>query len=136
MGTPRDLLDAIALGVDLFDCVLPTRNARNGMAFTHEGTLNIRNAVHARDRRPLDPECGCEACAEFSRAYLRHLHLAGEMLAHRMLTLHNVTFYQTLMAGARAAIERDAYPEFHHAVTHRFRERAGDAAGRVSGDPA
>ena len=124
MGTPRDLLDGVASGVDLFDCVLPTRNARNGMAFTHEGPINIRNAVHARDPRPLDAECGCEACAEFSRGYLRHLHVAGEILAHRMLTLHNVTFYQTLMAGARAAIERGAYDEFHRAVTERYRERA------------
>ncbi len=137
MGTPRDLLDGIACGIDLFDCVLPTRNARNGMAFTHEGPINIRNAVHARDPRPLDPECGCEACTEFSRAYLRHLHQAGEILAHRMLTLHNVTFYQTLMAGARVAIERDAYSDFHHAVTHRYRNRAGDdAGGETSGDPA
>ncbi len=125
MGTPRDLLDGVASGVDLFDCVLPTRNARNGMAFTHDGPINIRNAVHARDPRPLDTECGCEACVEFSRAYLRHLHIAGEILAHRMLTLHNVTFYQTLMAGARAAIERGAYDEFHRAVTERYRERAG-----------
>jgi len=124
MGTPIDLLDGIARGIDLFDCVLPTRNARNGMAFTHEGPINIRNAAHARDPRPLDAECGCEACAEFSRAYLRHLHVAGEILAHRMLTLHNVTFYQTLMAGARAAIERGAYDEYHRAVTHRYRERA------------
>jgi queuine tRNA-ribosyltransferase len=135
MGTPRDLLDGIARGIDLFDCVLPTRNARNGMAFTHDGPINIRNAVHARDPRPLDPECGCEACAEFSRAYLRHLHQAGEILAHRMLTLHNVTFYQTLMAGARAAIERGAYDDFHHAATRRYRDRAGDDAGRgVPGD--
>jgi queuine tRNA-ribosyltransferase len=134
MGTPRDLLDGIARGIDLFDCVLPTRNARNGMAFTHRGSLNIRNASHARDPRPLDPECGCEACAEFSRAYLRHLHLAGEILAHRMLTLHYVTFYQTLMAGARAAIERGAYQAFHDAATHR--DRAGDEAGRETpGDP-
>jgi queuine tRNA-ribosyltransferase len=126
MGTPLDLLDGIARGVDLFDCVLPTRNARNGMAFTHGGPINIRNAAHARDPRPLDTECGCEACSEFSRAYLRHLHVAGEILAHRMLTLHNVTFYQTLMAGARAAVVRGAYPEYHRAVSHRYRERAGD----------
>ena len=138
MGTPLDLLDGIACGVDLFDCVLPTRNARNGMAFTHEGPINIRNAVHARDPRPLDTECGCEACVEFSRAYLRHLHVAGEILAHRMLTLHNVTFYQTLMAGARAAIERGAFDEFHRAVTERYRERAGarePSAREPSGDP-
>ncbi|HEY6221785.1 MAG TPA: tRNA guanosine(34) transglycosylase Tgt [Candidatus Eisenbacteria bacterium] len=125
MGTPIDLLDAVALGVDLFDCVLPTRNARNGMAFTPDGPLNIRNAAHARDPRPLDPECACDACLQFSRAYLRHLHQAGEILAHRMLTLHNVTFYQTLMSAARAAIERRSFDEFAGAFRARYRDRAG-----------
>jgi queuine tRNA-ribosyltransferase len=122
MGTPIDLFDAIAIGVDLFDCVLPTRNARNGMAFTPDGPLNIRNAAHARDRRALDPECACECCASFSRAYLRHLHLAGEILAHRMLTLHNLTFYQRLMAAARAAIDRDAFDSTAAAFRARYRE--------------
>jgi queuine tRNA-ribosyltransferase len=125
MGTPPDLLDGIAAGVDLFDCVLPTRNARNGMAFTSEGPINIRNAAHAREPGPLDPGCGCDACAQFSRAYLRHLHQAGEILAHRMLTLHNVTFYQTLMFTARAAIEHDAFDEFAGAFRARYRDRAG-----------
>jgi queuine tRNA-ribosyltransferase len=124
MGTPLDLLDGIASGVDLFDCVLPTRNARNGMAFTSEGPLNIRNARYTRDPAPLDPACGCEACTQFSRAYLRHLHLAGEMLAHRMLTLHNLTFYQTLMASARSAIERDTFDGLASAFRARYRERA------------
>lgn len=109
MGTPLDLWDGIREGVDLFDCVLPTRNARNGMAFTPDGPLNIRNAVHARDPAPLDATCACAACARFSRAYLRHLHQAGEILAHRMLTLHNLTFYQTLMAVARSAIEHGTF---------------------------
>jgi queuine tRNA-ribosyltransferase len=125
MGTPLDLLEAVALGVDLFDCVLPTRNARNGMAFTSGGPLNIRNATHARDPGPLDPECSCEACLQFSRAYLRHLHQAGEILAHRMLTLHNVTFYQTLMSAARAAIERGAFDVFAGTFRARYRDRAG-----------
>jgi queuine tRNA-ribosyltransferase len=125
MGTPLDLLDGIARGVDLFDCVLPTRNARNGMAFTSEGPINIRNAAHARDPRPLDAGCRCEACAQFSRAYLRHLHQGGEILAHRMLTLHNVTFYQTLMFAARAAIERGAFDDFAGA----FRSGYGDRSG-------
>jgi queuine tRNA-ribosyltransferase len=93
------------------------------MAFTADGPLNIRNAVHTRDPRPLDAECRCEACATFGRAYLRHLHQAGEILAHRMLTLHNVTFYQTLMASARAAIERDAFDAFASAFKARFRDR-------------
>ena len=124
MGTPVDLVDGIGLGIDLFDCVLPTRNARNGMAFTSEGPLNIRNAAHARDPRPLDPACGCEACASFGRAYLRHLHLAGEILAHRMLTLHNVTFYQTLMATARTAVLDGTYERFASEHRSRLRGRA------------
>src|SRR6185436_8047565 len=122
MGTPVDLLDGIASGVDLFDCVLPTRNARNGMAFTADGPLNIRNAVHARNPGPLDATCACTACTRFSRAYLRHLHQAGEILAHRMLTLHNLTFYQTLMASARSAIERGDF----EAAAAAFRARYGD----------
>jgi len=124
MGTPVDLLDGIASGVDMFDCVLPTRNARNGMAFTSDGPINIRNAAHARDAAPLDRDCRCEACREFSRAYLRHLHQAGEMLAHRMLTLHNLTFYQTLMREARSAIERSAFDALASAFKARYRERA------------
>ena len=125
MGTPHDLLDGIALGVDLFDCVLPTRNARNGMAFTSQGPINIRNAAYASDPAPLDPACACEACGQFSRAYLRHLHQAGEILAHRMLTLHNLTFYQTLMSQARAAIEREEWSGFAEAFRARYRDRAG-----------
>jgi len=125
MGTPLDLLDGIACGIDLFDCVLPTRNARNGMAFTSEGPINIRNAEHARSQRPLDPSCECEACATFTRAYLRHLHLAQEILAHRMLTLHNVTFYQTLMAAARRAIERGDLHAYAREFSERYRERGG-----------
>jgi queuine tRNA-ribosyltransferase len=128
MGTPPDLLDGIACGVDLFDCVLPTRNARNGMAFTAEGPLAIRNAAHARDPRPLDPECACEACRTHSRAYLRHLHLANEILAHRMLTLHNVTFYQTLMSSARDSIERDTFDAFARRFRERYRERGREGS--------
>ena len=124
MGTPLDLLDGVALGVDLFDCVLPTRNARNGMVFTSQGPINIRNAAFAGDPKPLDPECACEACVQFGRAYLRHLHHAGEILAHRMLTLHNLTFYQTLMSQARTAIERDEWSRFAEAFRARYRNRA------------
>jgi queuine tRNA-ribosyltransferase len=126
MGTPIDLLDGVACGIDLFDCVLPTRNARNGMAFTSEGPLNIRNAVHTRSDLPLDSACSCEACALFTRAYLRHLHLAGEILAHRMLTLHNVTFYQTLMQDARSAIERGDLSAYARDFSARYHERGGD----------
>ena len=127
METTGQLWDGIREGVDLFDCVLPTRNARNGMAFTADGPLNIRNAVHTRDPAPLDATCACPACARFSRAYLRHLHQAGEILAHRMLTLHNLTFYQTLMASARSAIERGAFEAA--ADSFRARYRVDRAAG-------
>jgi queuine tRNA-ribosyltransferase len=94
------------------------------MAFTSDGPINIRNAAHARDAAPLDRDCRCEACREFSRAYLRHLHQAGEMLAHRMLTLHNLTFYQTLMREARSAIERSAFDALASAFKARYRERS------------
>jgi len=125
MGTPLDLLDGIACGLDLFDCVLPTRNARNGMAFTTAGPINIRNAEHARSKEPLDAACGCEACVRYTRAYLRHLHLAGEILAHRMLTLHNVTFYQTLMAKARRAIDEGRFSSYAREFSEHYRERSG-----------
>ncbi|HEY7728316.1 MAG TPA: tRNA guanosine(34) transglycosylase Tgt, partial [Candidatus Eisenbacteria bacterium] len=129
MGTPLDLLEAVAAGVDLFDCVLPTRNARNGTAFTAAGPVHIRNAVHARDPGPLDPACACEACRTLSRAYLRHLHLAKEILAHRMLTLHNVTFYQTLMATTRDAIQRGAFDSLAQEFRERYRDPGpGDSA--------
>ncbi|MEX2174637.1 MAG: tRNA guanosine(34) transglycosylase Tgt [Pirellulaceae bacterium] len=111
VGTPRDLLQAIRRGIDLFDCVLPTRNGRNSMAFTDEGPLRLRNQVHQRDERPLDEHCPCLACRH-SRAYLRHLFLADEMLGPILLTHHNLTYYQQLMAGARQAIERDRFVEF------------------------
>ncbi len=123
MGTPPDLLAGVAAGVDLFDCVLPTRNARNGQAFTPEGPIAIRNAAHARDARALEPGCPCDACRLFSRAYLRHLHLAGEILAHRMLTLHNVTFYQRLMGTARQAIEESTFEDWARRFRDRYRER-------------
>jgi len=105
VGTPADIVTAIASGIDLFDCVMPTRNARNGQAFTAEGRVVIKNAQHKSDPRPLEEACDCAACAGgYSRAYLRHLFLAGEILALRLLTLHNLSFYGRLVSGARAAI--------------------------------
>ncbi|MGH7814611.1 MAG: tRNA guanosine(34) transglycosylase Tgt [Candidatus Binataceae bacterium] len=104
VGTPADILAAIGMGFDMFDCVLPTRNARNGMAFTSAGRVSIKQAIHARDERPLDPGCECRPCRTHSRAYLRHLFMAGEILAARALTEHNLYFYASLMRGARAAI--------------------------------
>ena len=109
-GTPGDLLRFVAMGYDLFDCVLPTRNARNGMVFTREGKLMIRNACHARDPRPLDEGCTCYACRRFSRGALRHLHLAHEMLGAQLATLHNLHFYLRLMREIRTALSDGTFP--------------------------
>ena len=114
VGRPQDLLTAIARGVDLFDCVMPTRNGRNAMAFTDAGPIRLRNLQHQTDRRPLEENCPCAACRH-SRGYLRHLFQAEEMLGPILLTLHNLTYYQRLLHDARAAIERDGFAEFHAA---------------------
>jgi queuine tRNA-ribosyltransferase len=108
VGTPQDLLQAIRRGIDLFDCVLPTRNGRNALAFTDSGPLRLRNQVHQTDERPIDASCPCPAC-KHSRAYLRHLFLADEMLGPILLSIHNLTYYQRLMADARAAIEQGRF---------------------------
>jgi queuine tRNA-ribosyltransferase len=106
VGTPEDLLRCALAGIDLFDCVLPTRVARNGLLFTRRGRLQIKAARYARDPRPADGECSCYTCKTFSRAYLRHLFAAQELLAFRLNSLHNLTFYLDLMRGLREAIER------------------------------
>ena len=121
VGKPTDLVEAVARGVDLFDCVMPTRNARNGQAFTPDGPLNIGNARFTRDGTPLDSACPCEACRRFSRAYLRHLFAARELLAYRLLTLHNLTFYLGLVREMREAIARGGFGSFRS----RFLERYG-----------
>jgi len=108
-GTPMDLIGAVALGADMFDCVLPTRSGRTGKGFTRRGEINIRNARHARDPRPLDGACACPACGGYSRAYIHHLFRNNEMLGPILLSAHNVHFYQDLMAALRAAIEADAF---------------------------
>jgi queuine tRNA-ribosyltransferase len=133
VGTPLDLVEAIACGVDLFDCVLPTRNARNGQAFVANGKLSLRNARFRSDERPLEVDCGCPAClGGFSRAYLRHLFMAGEILAHRLVTLHNIAFYQRVVRDARAAVLGGAFASF--AVD--FRARMERASAADAGDPA
>jgi queuine tRNA-ribosyltransferase len=104
VGYPVNLVDAVMRGVDLFDCVIPTRSGRFGYAFTSQGKLSIKHARYAVDRNPLDPACTCYTCRSFSRAYLRHLFQSNEILAPRLLSLHNVAFYQTLMSRIRAAI--------------------------------
>ena len=119
VGTPRDLVNAVRRGIDLFDCVLPTRNGRNALAFTDEGPLRLRNEIHKRDERPLEQGCPCLACRH-SRAYLRHLFLADEMLGPILLTHHNLTYYQRLLAGVREAIEAGRFVEHCEALLTRW----------------
>ena len=112
VGKPDDLVGSVGRGVDMFDCVLPTRSGRNGQAFTRRGTVNLRNARHAEDPRPLDADCDCPACTRFTRAYLHHLFRSGEMLGPMLLTWHNLTYYQDLMAEMRRAIEEARFAAF------------------------
>jgi len=116
VGTPDDLLGGVARGVDMFDCVMPTRAGRTGRAYTSRGVLNMRNARHAEDAGPVDAACGCVACARHSRAYLHHLFRCDEMLGPMLLTLHNLTYYQALMRGMRAAILEGSLAEFSSSV--------------------
>ena len=112
VGKPGDIVGAVARGIDMFDCVLPTRSGRNGQAWTRRGPVNVKNARHAEDPRPLDAECPCPACTQFSRAYLNHLVKAGEILAMMLVTWHNLTYYQQLMADLRAAIEGGTFQAY------------------------
>jgi queuine tRNA-ribosyltransferase len=116
VGTPDDILEAVARGVDLFDCVLPTRNARNGQLFTRDGRLSIRNARFRLDGRPPDSSCGCYTCRSCSRAYLRHLHVSGEMTAATLLTLHNIAFYLDTLRQIRQSIRADRFEEFRETM--------------------
>jgi queuine tRNA-ribosyltransferase len=125
-GTPEDLVECVARGIDMFDCVLPTRNARNGQLFTSQGRLNIRNARYAEDDRPLDPACRCYTCRTHSRAYLRHLYMAGEMTAGALNTLHNLSFYLDTMRRIRDAISLRTFD--------RFRQEFLRSASRLSLD--
>ncbi|HEU0188333.1 MAG TPA: tRNA guanosine(34) transglycosylase Tgt, partial [Gallionellaceae bacterium] len=112
VGTPEDLVDGVEQGIDMFDCVMPTRNARNGHLFTRFGDVRIKNAQYRMDTRPLDEQCSCYTCRNFSRAYLHHLHRLGEILGARLNTIHNLHYYQELMAGIRASIEQGRFAEF------------------------
>jgi queuine tRNA-ribosyltransferase len=112
VGRPIDLVEAVLRGIDLFDCVLPTRNGRNATAFTHGGILRLRNQIHARDERPLDLLCACPVCRQFSRAYLRHLFVVNEMLGPILLSWHNLSYYQQLLGGLRKAIAENRTAEF------------------------
>jgi queuine tRNA-ribosyltransferase len=121
VGKPDDIVGAVERGIDMFDCVLPTRSGRNAQAFTWDGTLNLKNARHAEDSAPLDPDCRCPACRQFSRAYLHHTVKSGEIIAAMLLTWHNLQFYQDLMAGLRSAIASGGLAAF----AIRFRARYG-----------
>ncbi len=125
VGTPEDIVEAVRRGVDMFDCVLPTRNARNGHLFTQWGTVRIRNSAHRSDPRPLDEQCGCYTCRNYSRAYLRHLDRSGEILGARLNTIHNLHYYQQLMRGLRTAISEGGLERF---VTEFYQKRAQNGA--------
>ena len=112
VGTPEDIVDAVERGIDMFDCVMPTRNARNGWLFTRFGTVKIKNAQYRLDLGPVDEACNCYTCRNFSRAYLHHLHRIGEILGARLNTIHNLHYYQELMQGIRAAIEQGRFADF------------------------
>jgi queuine tRNA-ribosyltransferase len=117
-GTPADLVECVARGIDMFDCVLPTRNARNGQLFTSQGRINIKNARFAEDDGPVDPGCGCYTCRTHSRAYLRHLYMAGEMSAGALNTLHNLSFYLDTMRRIRDAISFRTFDRFRQEFLH------------------
>ncbi len=119
-GYPEDILEAVSLGVDLFDCVLPTRNGRTGMAFTSEGKIIIKASKYAEDYAPLDKTCNCYTCQHFSRAYLRHLFNAGEVLAGRLVSFHNIYFYIKLMIMIRKSIQKGTYANFMKKMSGNF----------------
>ncbi|MDD6483903.1 MAG: tRNA guanosine(34) transglycosylase Tgt [Clostridiales bacterium] len=123
VGTPSNIIEAVARGVDFFDCVMPSRNARHGFVFTREGTLNMLNSRHETDDRPIDEKCGCPACKNHTRAYIRHLFKAKEMLALRLCVQHNLYFYNELMGMIRTAIEEDRFEEFRRENSPKLDER-------------
>ena len=131
VGRPEDIVEGVALGVDLFDCVLPTRNARNGTVFTSEGKLVLRNAVHARDFRPIDPRCGCETCRTYSRAYLRHLFNAGEMLGPHLATVHSLYFYLHLLEEMRQVIREQRFEQWRKEFYRRYEPGGAGTDSRV-----
>jgi len=128
LGTPPQLVEMIARGMDMFDCVLPTRLARNGTAFTASGTINLKNAEFALDKSPIEENCACPPCREFARGYVRHLIKAEEILGLRLITLHNLHFYLDLMSRARAAIEKGTFNEFRKRFVSNYKTRDADIA--------
>ncbi len=134
VGTPEDIVTAVSAGIDLFDCVLPTRNARNGWLFTRSGVVKIRNSGYARDLGPVDPECRCYTCTQTTRSYLHHLQRCGEMLGARLATLHNLTYYGDLMAGLRTAILAGTLEEFVDSFYRTRHKRPPRALGELPED--
>jgi len=132
VGTPSDIVEAVLRGVDMFDCVMPTRNARNGHLFTSEGVVKIRNAAHQHDTGPLDPACDCYTCRNYSRSYLRHLDRCNEILGARLNSIHNLHYYLHLLRRIRAAIEAGDYARFAAAFLA-GPEGAGNRRGRDGG---
>ena len=123
VGTPSNIIESVARGVDFFDCVMPTRNARHGFIFTRHGTMNMKNEKYALDTRPIDEECNCPTCRKYTRAYIRHLFKAGEMLAMRLCVIHNLYFYNELTERIRTAIEEDRFEEFRRENTEKLAQR-------------
>lgn len=134
VGTPEDLVESVARGVDMFDCVMPTRNARNGQVFTAQGKLNVRNARYARDTRPLDEACGCAVCGRYTRAYVRHLYLNDEILASVLCSYHNLAFYLDLMRQIRQAIALGEFTAFRAVFLSKYRS-AINPNGNLASDP-
>ena len=126
VGTPSNIIEAVARGVDFFDCVMPARNARHAKLFTWSGSINLKNAKYERDTRPIDPECDCPVCRRYSRAYLRHLFKAEEMLAMRLSVMHNLYFYNKLTERIRAALDEGNFTEFRRTYSERLSQRAED----------
>ncbi len=131
VGKPADLVECVGRGIDMFDCVLPTRNARNGMLFTRNGNVIIKNARYQDDERPLDEQCACYTCRNYSRAYLRHLYMAKEILSYRLNTLHNLFYFTTLLEGLRDALREGTFAEFRHNFYRNLAD--GDSDAQKSG---
>jgi len=132
VGKPEDILEGIERGIDMFDCIIPTRNGRNGTVFTRSGPINIKSAQYKRDFGPLDPDCNCQVCQNYTRSYLRHLYNAKELLVLRLLSYHNVHFYLQLVAQARTAILRSEYRQWKHQFLSHYSLRAADRRSLAS----
>jgi queuine tRNA-ribosyltransferase len=122
VGTPENILEAVSHGIDMFDCVLPTRNARHGFLFTSQGNIHIKNTIYKEDTSPLDPECQCHTCQNYTKAYLRHLFVARELLSLRLNTIHNVYFYLNLMKNIQKAIEEGRFEEFKGEFLRKYKK--------------